>query len=76
MTFHLMPTATTSDQAARQTKVAVLPIGSFEQHGPHLPLITDTVVAAVIAQAIAQAYPAVASLTKSFQSCLYLLSGK
>jgi creatinine amidohydrolase len=53
-----MPTGTTSDEAARQSKVAVLPIGSFEQHGPHLPLITDTVVATTIAQA----YPVRASL--------------
>jgi creatinine amidohydrolase len=30
--------------------VAVLPIGSLEQHGPHLPLSTDLVVAETLAQ--------------------------
>ncbi|MFJ9771997.1 creatininase family protein [Kitasatospora sp. NPDC101157] len=37
-------------------KIAVLPIGSFEQHGDHLPLTTDTVVASLIAQRIATDY--------------------
>lgn len=31
----------------------LLPIGSLEQHGPHLPLDTDTVIATSVAQAIA-----------------------
>ncbi|MEU8264006.1 creatininase family protein [Micromonospora sp. NPDC048999] len=29
-----------------ERSVLCLPIGSYEQHGPHLPLHTDTVVAA------------------------------
>jgi hypothetical protein len=28
--------------AARPDALAMLPIGSLEQHGPHLPVITDT----------------------------------
>ena len=28
--------------AARENALAILPIGSLEQHGPHLPVITDT----------------------------------
>jgi hypothetical protein len=36
-------------------KCALLPVGSFEQHGDYLPLITDTVVACVIAQELATA---------------------
>ena len=31
--------------AARGNALAVLPIGSLEQHGPHLPVITDTLTA-------------------------------
>ena len=35
---------------------AVLPIGSFEQHGPHLPLATDTLIACEIARRCAEAH--------------------
>ena len=28
--------------AAREGALAMLPAGSLEQHGPHLPVITDT----------------------------------
>lgn len=48
-----LTTATSHDERDRAADIAVLPIGSFEQHGGHLPLITDTVVAAAIAAAIA-----------------------
>jgi creatinine amidohydrolase len=37
--------------------VAVLPVGSFEQHGAYLPLATDTLVACAVAREIAAAYP-------------------
>ncbi|NKZ04491.1 creatininase family protein [Actinomadura latina] len=36
--------------------VAVLPVGSFEQHGPFLPLATDTVIACTLAEEIAKAH--------------------
>ncbi|WP_189552396.1 creatininase family protein [Streptomyces lavendofoliae] len=48
---------TTGDVAASRADVAVLPIGSFEQHGPFLPLMTDTVIACAIAREIASAHP-------------------
>lgn len=35
--------------AARGNALAVLPVGSLEQHGPHLPTITDTRTAAEVA---------------------------
>jgi creatinine amidohydrolase len=36
-----------------RTPIAVLPIGSIEQHGPHLPCGTDTFAAELVAQEIA-----------------------
>ena len=44
-----------AERAAR-TVVAV-PVGSTEQHGPHLPLSTDTDVAVTLARALAAARP-------------------
>ena len=52
----LLTTATSHDIDALQPKIAVLPIGSFEQHGGVLPLITDTIVAQLIAARIAEDY--------------------
>lgn len=34
--------------------IAVLPVGAVEQHGPHLPLLTDTVLASGVARRIAE----------------------
>lgn len=48
-------TATSADEGERAAPVAVLPVGSFEQHGAHLPLATDTFIACLIARRIAQA---------------------
>jgi creatinine amidohydrolase len=49
-------TATSHDEASRAADVAVLPMGSFEQHGGHLPLATDTLIAAAIAERITVDY--------------------
>ena len=53
----ILPSTTSTEVAAARADVAVLPIGSFEQHGAILPLATDTVVACVVVDAIADAYP-------------------
>ncbi|MFE4829877.1 creatininase family protein [Streptomyces sp. NPDC056672] len=55
--MNVLTIATTTDEAERGAKVAVLPVGSFEQHGRHLPLTTDTLVACGISAALAEAYP-------------------
>jgi creatinine amidohydrolase len=52
----LLNTATSTDVRDAAPDVAVLPVGSFEQHGGHLPLITDTAIACIIAAAIGEAY--------------------
>lgn len=51
-----LPTATSTDEADRNASIAVLPVGSFEQHGRHLPLATDSIVACAIAEACAARY--------------------
>ncbi|MEU4095273.1 creatininase family protein [Streptomyces sp. NPDC026673] len=55
--MNLLPTITTVDVQNQAPRVAVLPIGSFEQHGAYLPLITDAAIASVIAREVAAAYP-------------------
>ena len=52
----MMTTATSRDEQDRAARVAVLPVGSFEQHGDFLPLITDTVVACLIARRVSADY--------------------
>ncbi|MER6690304.1 creatininase family protein [Streptomyces minutiscleroticus] len=52
-----LPLDTTEDVRACRARVAVLPVGSFEQHGPYLPLATDTLVACAIARELAAAHP-------------------
>ncbi|GAA2566144.1 creatininase family protein [Pseudonocardia hydrocarbonoxydans] len=49
-------TSTSRDEAERAATVAVLPVGSFEQHGSHLPLSTDTLIACAIARRVAADY--------------------
>lgn len=54
--FTALPTSTSSDEAERAARVAVLPVGSLEQHGDHLPLSTDTIVACAVAERVATTY--------------------
>jgi mycofactocin precursor peptide peptidase len=44
----------TSPETARDSRLLVVPVGSLEQHGPHLPLDTDTRVAVATVQALAE----------------------
>lgn len=41
-------------QAVQGTELVLVPVGSIEQHGPHLPLDTDTVIANAVAVAAAE----------------------
>jgi creatinine amidohydrolase len=44
---------TTSSLIAAAPRVAIFPLGSIEQHGPHLPLSTDSLIADAFATAAA-----------------------
>ena len=58
-----MGTATSREIPAGAT-VLVLPLGSFEQHGPHLPLDTDSVIArAVVDDALSRGEVAASAFT-------------
>jgi creatinine amidohydrolase len=47
-------TWTEYDRRVRETNpVVILPVGSLEQHGPHTPLATDTIIPAAISAAVA-----------------------
>ena len=56
----LITTATSKDEADRDASIALLPVGSFEQHGDFLPLATDTIVASVVTRELALRYPVMA----------------
>ena len=45
---------TADDIVMEASELAILPIGSTEQHGPHLPMCTDYVVATEISKRIAE----------------------
>lgn len=38
-------------------KIVIFPLGSFEQHGPHLPLTTDTDIVAAVARGVERQRP-------------------
>lgn len=46
-------------EAVARSRTAVIPLGSIEQHGPHLPNGTDTMAAELVAQAVADRLDAV-----------------
>src|SRR3972149_7853739 len=41
-------------EAAKKCKVVIFPVGSVEEHGEHLPLLTDSVQAEYIALGVAK----------------------
>jgi creatinine amidohydrolase len=44
--------------SVRTNALVLVPLGSTEQHGPHLPLSTDSVIAQTIAERVADVLPA------------------
>lgn len=52
-------------QAVEQNRVAVLPVGTVEQHGPHLPLVTDVLTATEMSRRAVERMPGEAVLMPS-----------
>ena len=52
-------------EAVAEQRVAVLPVGTIEQHGPHLPLVTDVLCATEIARKAVESIPREAVLLPS-----------
>ena len=52
----MLPTTTSPEIADLHPDTAILPTGSFEQHGTHLPLTTDSLIATAIAERLATDY--------------------
>ncbi len=52
-----LETTTWTEAAEADADLALLPVGSTEQHGPHAPLGTDTLNARAVADAAADRYP-------------------
>ena len=50
-------------EAFDRSAVVVVPTGSNEQHGPHLPLATDAILATAVAEAVESLLPAKVVLT-------------
>lgn len=42
------------EEGQKETKTVILPVGATEEHGPHLPTITDTIEALETARAVAR----------------------
>ncbi|SRR5579884_248897 len=61
------------EAALRRSDLVVVPIGSTEQHGPHLPLATDFLVAAHIAKRVGERLEAVVAPVLPFGYAPYHL---
>lgn len=48
---------TSPELAAHDAKLAIVPVGATEQHGPHLPLNTDTVLVTAVVEAVVARTP-------------------
>jgi len=47
-------TMTEFEKGLEKTRTVIIPIGTVEEHGPHLPLATDTIQAMELAKQVSQ----------------------
>ncbi len=57
MNDHRVANLTTEQLADKKARVLLIPLGSTEQHGPHLPLQTDSIIAAAWCDRLAAGKP-------------------
>jgi creatinine amidohydrolase len=62
MLFHEL-TSPRLAKVDRQQSLVIVPIAAVEQHGPHLPTGTDTIICTAVAEAVERARPAQILLT-------------
>lgn len=61
-------------RAAEAGAIALLPVGSTEAHGPHLPLATDVLIAEAVAARVADLLAARSRAALVFPACAYSLT--
>lgn len=49
-------------EAVAENRVVVLPVGTIEQHGPHLPLVTDVLTSSEMSRRAVESMPGEALL--------------
>ena len=62
------------DKRRKETDTIIIPIGSTEVYGPHMPLGTDSIVADIISEMIASKYDALISPIIEFNDASALLA--
>ena len=58
-----------------RSHVLVLPVGSIEQHGPHLPLAADTIISSALAERLAERVPAMILPAIAYGHWAHLIQG-
>lgn len=61
---------TSEDWIKNESGIAIWPIGSFEQHGQHLPLLSDSIQANYFSEVLAKHFSAVLLPTQNFGTSL------
>ncbi|MDA8278002.1 MAG: mycofactocin biosynthesis peptidyl-dipeptidase MftE [Actinomycetota bacterium] len=57
MLRHLTSMTYPEVEEVEKSSVLIIPIGSTEQHGPHLPVLTDSIITNALAEVLAQRRP-------------------
>ena len=61
--------STADEIAESKYETVILPVGSTEQHGPHLPVDADNIIVAALAEKLAEKINAVLLPTIPYSTC-------